>query len=312
MKLGLDEIQLNVLKLLNDKWYKEHVAGLSIYDLITQLKVDDTKVFHSVEILRDNGLVRLSIPSIQREANRYVITSDRIDLHEETLPPSQRRRKRQERREILEKLKLEYDKDPHTWLEPSDDNLNHYNLSVATYLNQKGLVDLYPFSGLRYRIRLTAKGAEYLMDRTVDKAAVMSGSYEILFRLENQLRQFIERNMRLKYGSDWWNSGHIPLKVKENVDKMINYERGLGWQVSEISNDTEYLQFGHIGNIIYKNWKECFEQFFHDQIKITSKLDELEKIRNSIAHTRMLSQEGSRRLEMYSKEIENMLNPIDV
>jgi hypothetical protein len=73
---------------------------------------------------------------------------------------------------------------------------------------------LNPFSGLRYRIKLTAKGAEYLKDRTVDNAAVMSGSYEMLFRLENHLRQFVEKNMRLRYGSDWWNSGHIPLKVK--------------------------------------------------------------------------------------------------
>jgi hypothetical protein len=163
-------------------------------------------------------------------------------------------------------------------------------------------------SGLRYNIRLNARGAEYLKDRTVDNSTVMSGEYEILFRLENHLRQFIEKNMRLRYGSGWWNSGHIPIKVKDNVDKLIQDERSLGWQLSETNNDTEYLQFGHIGNIILKNWKDCFEQFFHDQIKITSKLNELEKIRNSIAHTRMLSQEGSKRLEMYSQEIENSLN----
>jgi hypothetical protein len=136
----------------------------------------------------------------------------------------------------------------------------------------------------------------------------MSGAYEILFRLENHLRQFIEKNMRLRYGSDWWNSGHFPVKVKDNVDKLIHEEHSLRWQVSETNNDIEYLQFGHIGNIIFKNWKDCFEQFFHDQTKITSKLDELEKIRNSIAHTRMLSQEGSKRLKMYSQEIENMMN----
>jgi Swt1-like HEPN len=92
------------------------------------------------------------------------------------------------------------------------------------------------------------------------------------------------------------------------VDKLISDESSLGWQISETNNDTEYLRFGHIGNIIFRNWNDCFEQSFHDQIKITSKLDELGKIRNSIAHTRMLSQEGSKRLEMYSQEIENMMN----
>ena len=113
MRVGLDEIQLDILRLLNDKWYENHIAGLSFHELVTQLGVDDTKVTHSVEVLVENGLARRSMKSIQREANRYVITADGIDVHEETLPPSQLRQKLQERREILEKLKTEYDKDPH-------------------------------------------------------------------------------------------------------------------------------------------------------------------------------------------------------
>jgi DNA-binding MarR family transcriptional regulator len=308
MRLGLDEIQLNILRLLNDKWYENPIAGLSFHDLVTQLGVEDTKVTHSVEVLVDNGLARRSMKSIQREANRYVITADGIDVHEETLPPSQLRRKLQERREILEKLKIEYDKEPHRLLEPSGDNANNYTLGVVTYLDQKGLVYLDPLVGLSYRIRLNARGAEYLKDRTIDNAAVMSCAYKILFELENHLKQFIEKNMRTSYGSDWWNSGYIPLKVRANVDKLIHEELSSSWQISDTNIDTEYLQFGNIGNIIFNNWKDCFEQFFHDQIKIIPKLEELEKIRNSIAHTRMLSQEGSKRLEMYSQEIENMMN----
>ena len=135
----------------------------------------------------------------------------------------------------------------------------------------------------------------------------MSCAYKILFELENHLRQFIEKNMRSTYGSRWWNNG-IPLKLRENIEKLIQQERSLGWQVSQTDNDTEYLHFGDIGSIIIKNWRGCFEEFFQDQIKITSKLDELEKIRNSIAHTRMLSLEGSKKLEMHSQEIENMMN----
>jgi hypothetical protein len=308
MRFGLDEIQLDILRLLNDRWYENHLIGLSFYDLVTKLVADETKVAHAIEILVNNDLVGRSLASIQREASRYVINANGIDLFEKTLPSSKLRQNRQKRREILEKLEVQYDKDPHQFLEPSDDNLDSYTRGNVTYLYQKGLVDLDPMIGLRYKIRLNATGAEYLKDRTIDNATVMSGEYEILFRLENRLRQFIEKNMRLRYGSDWWNSGHIPLKVKENVDKLLNDERSLGWQVSETDNDTEYLQFGQIGNIIFKNWKDCFEQIFYDQIKITSKLDELEKIRNSIAHTRMLSQEGSKRLEMYSQEIENIIN----
>ena len=164
MRVGLDEIQLDILRLLNNKWYENHIAGLSFHELVTQLGVDDTKVTHSVEVLVENGLARRSMKSIQREANRYVITADGIDVHEETLPPSQLRQKLQERREILEKLKTVYDKDPHLLLEPSGDNVNNYTLGVVTYLDQKGLVYLDQLVGLSYRIRLNAMGAEYLKD----------------------------------------------------------------------------------------------------------------------------------------------------
>ena len=168
MRVGLDEIQLNILRLLNNKWYENHIAGLSFHELVTQLGVDDTKVTHSVEVLVENGLARRSMKSIQREAKRYVITADGIDVHEETLPPSQLRQKLQERREILEKLKIEYDKDPHLLLEPSGNNVNNYTLGVVTYSDQKGLVYLDQLVGLSYRIRLNAMGAEYLKDRIID------------------------------------------------------------------------------------------------------------------------------------------------
>ena len=58
MRLGLDEIQLNILRLLNDKWYEDYVAGLSFHDLFTQLGADETKVTHSIGVLVDNDLAR--------------------------------------------------------------------------------------------------------------------------------------------------------------------------------------------------------------------------------------------------------------
>jgi hypothetical protein len=91
MKLRLDEIQLTILRLLNDKWYENHVVGLSFHDLITQLGVNEAKVTHSIEVLVDDGLTQRSLASIQREASRYIITAGGIDVYEETLPPSQRR-----------------------------------------------------------------------------------------------------------------------------------------------------------------------------------------------------------------------------
>jgi hypothetical protein len=41
--MRLDEIHLNILRLLNDKWYENYVSGLSFHDLVTQLGVDQAK-----------------------------------------------------------------------------------------------------------------------------------------------------------------------------------------------------------------------------------------------------------------------------
>jgi hypothetical protein len=38
--------------------------------------------------------------------------------------------------------------------------------------------------------------------------------------------------MRLSNGSDWWDSGHIPLKLRTSVDKLIHEERISSWQVT--------------------------------------------------------------------------------
>jgi hypothetical protein len=59
-------------------------------------------------------------------------------------------------------------------------------------------------SGGRFFIRLTAKGSQSFQDVRLDNAQVMSRVYEILFRLENRLRQFIESKLRSKYGPDRW------------------------------------------------------------------------------------------------------------
>jgi hypothetical protein len=84
-------------------------------------------------------------------------------------------------------------------------------------------------------------------------------------------------------------------------------ELSLDWKINRPNGDTEYLLFEYLEKIITKNWEEVFEEFFHDQQKIILKLKELESIRNSIAHTRMLSYDGIIRLEQYSQDLLNMM-----
>jgi len=92
---------------------------------------------------------------------------------------------------------------------------------------------------------------------------------------------------------------------------MRDDEKNVGWQVTNTRGNIEFLSFEHIQKIIVNNWNDVFESIFQDQNKITLKLTELEIIRNAIAHTRTLSDEGIKRLEQYAQDVFNLANEID-
>ena len=56
------------------------------------------------------------------------------------------------------------------------------------------------------------------------------------------------------------------------------------------------------------NWREVFSKVYLDREIITSKLRELEPVRNKIAHMRDLSESEISKLKRYSLEIRNCLN----
>jgi Swt1-like HEPN len=79
--------------------------------------------------------------------------------------------------------------------------------------------------------------------------------------------------------------------------------------VTQDRTNTAYLLFEDLEKIIIRNWEEAFKPVFHDQHAISLRFGELVEIRNSIAHTRMLSQEGMIRLNQYSQDLINMVEP---
>jgi hypothetical protein len=133
----------------------------------------------------------------------------------------------------------------------------------------------------------------------------MKNAYAMLFNIENHLRDFLELKLSTKLGSDWWNLG-IPKGIRDKVDQMKRDENNIGWKVTNTRGNIEFLSFEHIQKIIANNWNDVFEPIFQDQNKIILKLTELEIIRNAIAHTRTLSDEGMKRLEQYAQDILNL------
>jgi len=131
-----------------------------------------------------------------------------------------------------------------------------------------------------------------------------SPPYTLLKNLEEDLRKFIEAKLSLLY-TNWWKE-RIPLDVKENAEIRMNNKTNLWpWIEKDDLDPIYYINFPEYIKIITKrdNWKEVFSNYFIDKEIISSKLRELEPIRNKIAHFRELTESEITKLNLYSKEI---------
>lgn len=132
-------------------------------------------------------------------------------------------------------------------------------------------------------------------------------AYEYLYALENNLRKLIVEVLSKKSSQNNL-SGWVTLiqsKIIKKWEERKNKE-DISYQGIGSSKLIDYSEFGDIKIIIQKNWDE-FSQIFYSQETIASKLDELEIIRNTIAHNRELSLGEFERLEIYSSDINEIL-----
>jgi hypothetical protein len=133
-------------------------------------------------------------------------------------------------------------------------------------------------------------------------------AYEYLYILENKLRELIVEVLTKKSNKQNL-SGWTILIQKEIIkkwEKRATEERN-NYQIIGSSNLIDYSEFGDIRLIIQKHWDE-FSKIFNNQEVIVSKLDELEPIRNNIAHNRKLSPQEFKRLEIYFFDIKKILS----
>lgn len=239
------------------------------------------------------------------------ISSYGIDVYEKELPPSQVSRRIAQRKHILEFLKEIYDNDV-------DRSVNNQQLADGLgtknnnelkanlkYLTDYSLINSNLHFGDGFSVRLTAAGYS-MLDGPNDhgESVPMTSAYKILFILENQLRKFVEKRLTKQFGETYWQDG-ISKNLRYKVDKFKEEEDRHLWQVSETKTNMEYLQFPDLLKIIKTNQEE-FKKDFSDIEQIELRLNELEEIRNAIAHMRTLSEDSIIRLEQYNRDLLNL------
>lgn len=134
--------------------------------------------------------------------------------------------------------------------------------------------------------------------------------YEYLKELENILRRFLQNKLG-EITQNWWKE-RIPEDVRVNAEsrKASNESRWPCHSASDL-HPIYFVDFTDYSKIISRrdNWDQVFKPILGGESSIlAAKLRELEPIRNSISHSRSLSESESEKLKLYSSEIKKMLS----
>jgi len=130
-----------------------------------------------------------------------------------------------------------------------------------------------------------------------NEALMMARIYVLMNCFENSVRELIKERLREKYDERWWDEG-VPDKIKTFASKRQKDARENSWLEGENIELLEFVDFGHLADIIIQNWTD-FQFLIPTQAWLKQRMDELEKARNFIAHNRFLSQNEFRRIEQY-------------
>jgi len=128
----------------------------------------------------------------------------------------------------------------------------------------------------------------------------MQYAYRVLFVLENIVREFIDSRLSEEFGSDWFET-KATAGMKDNYSKRKATEEKNLWHTGRNKHPVFYIDFGDLSKLITNNWPS-FVDLLPNQPWVQSRLEEVERSRNVIAHTNVLAAEEVDRLEMYLRD----------
>jgi len=141
---------------------------------------------------------------------------------------------------------------------------------------------------------------DYNFDETImSEATEMSEYYSFIYSLEVSLRNLVNRTLSTTFNENWWET-MISTNIKSNVQKKINTENNRVYSKKSI-HPLSYTTFRELRLIVEQNWDLFSNELKNkrDFIKIT---EDLNVIRNNIAHSIMLPYDEILRLKLALKD----------
>lgn len=128
------------------------------------------------------------------------------------------------------------------------------------------------------------------------EAAAMAPHYEVFYSLEKTIRRFVGDSLQAAEGDDWWNTAHVPPKIKTDVEERKKRELDTG--MTPRSDDLlDFTTFGELGEIIKVHWN-TFGAVFTSQKAVERVMGMLNSLRGPIAHCSPLAEDEVVRLRL--------------
>lgn len=129
----------------------------------------------------------------------------------------------------------------------------------------------------------------------------MAELYLIIFCFENSARHFILKIFSSNFGEDWWNIIKNT-DFKKKVEERMSREQKLKWICQRGTSPLFYLDWSDLLKIIRK-YENLFTPFIADLKFIELRFEELERVRNIIAHNGIIPDKNDiNRLILYFQD----------
>lgn len=159
-------------------------------------------------------------------------------------------------------------------------------------------------NGIREEPLIYNSGIQQWLEQEKRRDVEVGEPYTTMKRLETNLRSFISSKLGSIDGN-WW-TGRVPQDVREHAElRKAKNERLYPWESGQEIHPMAFVDFPDYAKVILRrdNWDQAFSATFGDKEAISTKLRELEPIRNAIAHFRTVGRDQETKLKLYAGEI---------
>jgi hypothetical protein len=133
------------------------------------------------------------------------------------------------------------------------------------------------------------------------QARRMGQVYELLYCLENSVRELVERTLRESLGPEaWWDQG-VDEAIRKGAEKRKQDDLRARWHGPRGESLLNYVDFPQYAEIIVARWSE-FEVLIGDKDWLANYFGEMNRTRRALAHTGTLTEADVERMELRVRE----------